>query len=236
MDSSLRLAWTQIVTGEDYDEHMAGIGQAQAAAALTRQIIQCAEAPDGGRVVIAGAGTGQMFDFLDPALFRPFRLTCTDLNRRFLSRLDERLGRHGLNAIVLEDDIENTALESGPDLLLATLLLEHIDWRRGVDVFAGLRPASCGIIIQENPQGMTSAVTPGRHIPPSIAKAVESAHPTLVPYEELLGAFEGHGYKCKASHAQVVADGKRLVAVLLQPQAPDRERNQLRGTNQRAGA
>jgi len=28
---------------------------------------------------------------------------------------------------VLEDDIEQAAIEAGPDLLLATLLLEHID-------------------------------------------------------------------------------------------------------------
>jgi hypothetical protein len=41
---------------------------------------------------------------------------------------------------VLEDDIEHTTLDPGPDLLLATLLSEHIDWRRGVDVIAGLRP------------------------------------------------------------------------------------------------
>jgi hypothetical protein len=37
----------------------------------------------------------------------------------------------GLNATVLEDDIERLALEPAPDLLLAALLLEHIDWRKG---------------------------------------------------------------------------------------------------------
>jgi SAM-dependent methyltransferase len=219
MDSSLRLAWTQIVTGEDYEEHMVGIGQAQAAADLTRHIVQSAEPPDGGRVVIVGAGTGQMLDFLEPTLFRPFRLTCTDLNRRFLDRLEERLTRRRLSATVLEDDIEQTALEPGPDLLLATLLLEHIDWRRGVEVFAGLRPAACGIIIQENPPGMTSSVTPGRRIPPSIAKAVETAHATLIPYEELLAALAARGYKLRGSCAREVADGKRLVAALFVRQA-----------------
>src|SRR5437016_7066943 len=151
MDPSLRAAWTQIVTADDYDEHMAGIGQAQAAAGLTRQMVQSAEPPERGRLVIAGAGTGQMFDFLDPALFRPFRLTCTDLNRAFLARLEKRLAKIGLSATILEDDIEHTALEPGPDLLIATLLLEHIDWQPGVGVLAGLRPKCCGIIIQENP-------------------------------------------------------------------------------------
>src|SRR4051812_2406478 len=102
MDFGLRLAWTEIVTGEDYDEHMSAVGQAQAAAVLTSQIIQSAEPPEGGRVVNAGAGTGQMLDFLDPALFRPFRMTFTDLNRSFLARLEERLVRQGLSATVLQ--------------------------------------------------------------------------------------------------------------------------------------
>jgi len=214
MDANLRLAWTQIVTADDYEQHMAGIGQAQAAATLNRQIIEAAKPPDGSHVVIAGAGTGQMFDFLDPALFRSFRLTCTDLNRSFLARLEERLAEHALRATILVDDIEQTALEPGPALLLATLLLEHIDWRRGVEVFAELRPTACGIIIQENPQGMTSAVTPGRSTPPSVAKAVETAHAKLVPLDELLAAFEERGYQRQVSYAEHAADGKRLIAVL----------------------
>jgi hypothetical protein len=75
-------------------------------------------------------------------------------------------------------------------LLLATLLLEHIDWRKGVEAITALNPAACGIIIQENPPGMTTAVTPGRRIPPSIAAAVKIAQPKLVPQDEMLSAFE----------------------------------------------
>jgi len=214
MDSGLQLAWTQIITAEDYEAHMAAIGQAQDAAALTRETIQSAGLPDGGRIVIVGAGTGQMLDFLDSSLFRPFRITCTDLNSSFLARLRERLVQHGLTALVLEDNIEHTTLEPEPELLLATLVLEHIDWRLGVESFSALRPAACGIIIQENPPGMISAVTPNRCVPPSIAKAVEIAHATLVPQEELLAAFDALGYTSQASWARDVADGKRLIALL----------------------
>lgn len=214
MDSGLRHAWTQIVTGDDYEEHMAAIGQAQAGAALTHYIIQSANPPDGGRVAIVGAGTGQMLDFLDPAILRPFRIICTDLNRGYLVRLQARFVRHGLSATVLEDDIEHTALDPGPDLLLATLLFEHIDWRRGVEVIAGLRPAICGIIIQENPTGMTSTVTPGRRVPPSITQALATAHATLVPRDDLLAAFAASGYVCKGKRAEEVADGKRLTALI----------------------
>jgi SAM-dependent methyltransferase len=220
MDASLRLAWTRIVTVEDYDEHMAAIGQAQAAAELTEDLVRAAQPQTNGRVVIVGAGTGQMLDFLEPSLLRPFQLTCTDLNPTFLARLQERLDQHGLRATILEDDIEQTALERtalepGPDLLLATLVLEHIDWRRGVEVFAGLRPKACGIILQENPPGMTSSVTPGRRIPPSIAKAIAVGHATLVPQHELTTEFEARGYGVQARCVRQVADGKRLVGLLL---------------------
>ncbi len=214
MDPGLRRAWTQIVTGEDYDEHMARIGQAQAGADLACQILRFADPPAGARVVIAGAGTGQAFDFAHPAIFRPFRLTCTDLNPAFLARLAQRLAKHGLAATVLEDDIERTGIEPAPDLLLATLLLEHIDWRRGVGAISGLRPAACGIVIQENPEGMTPAITPGRQIPPSIAKAVEIAHATLVPRADLVAAFAARRYRRKKTWTREVADGKKLVGLL----------------------
>ncbi|MGO9230963.1 MAG: class I SAM-dependent methyltransferase [Bryobacteraceae bacterium] len=214
MDTSLRRAWTEIVTGDDLDQHLAAIGQAQAGAELARRILHAAAPPAGGRVVIAGAGTGQMLDLIDPAVLRPFRLTFTDLNPAFLARLSERLARHGLNATILEDDIERPAIEPAPDLLLATLLLEHIDWQRGVEAMAGLRPAACGIVIQENPEGMSSAITPGRRRPPSLAKAFESAHITPVPRKELIAAFASRGYRRQDTWTREVADGKRLVGSL----------------------
>src|SRR5581483_1651708 len=128
-----------------------------------------------------GAGTGQMLNFLDSTLFVPYRLTFTDLSRRFLDRLEQRLARSALTAQILEDDIEDSAIEAGADLLIATLLLEHIEWRRGVDAIAVLRPLSCGVILQDNPPGMTAAVTPGRRIPASMAVAMVKARPQIVP-------------------------------------------------------
>jgi hypothetical protein len=214
MDPELRRAWTEIVTAEDYEEHMASIGQAQAAAELTQRLIQSASLQPNSRITIAGAGTGQMFDFLAPAVFGPHRLTCADLNPVFLARLRERLERHGLEAEILEDDIERTALTPRPDLLLATLLLEHIAWPRGVEAFARLQPRTCAIVLQENPPNMSGAVTPGRRLPPSIAKAVETAHPTLVPRDDLIVAMTERGYPCRATEVREVADGKRLVGLL----------------------
>jgi hypothetical protein len=216
MDEALRRAWTEIVTPGDYEEHMARIGQAQAGADLTRHLLETASPPRGARVVVAGAGTGQMLDFLDASLLRPFRLVFTDLNARFLESLKRRLTQLDLPAEVIEDDFENTALELGPDLLIATLLLENIDWRRGLETISALRPAACGIIIQENPPGMKSAITPGRVLPPSMAEAASQAHPVLVPCDQLVAAFAAHGYQQIDISSREVADGKRLLSALFQ--------------------
>ena len=61
---------------------------------------------------------------------------------------------------------------------------------------------------------MSGAVTPGRRLPPSIAKAVETAHPTLVPRDDLIVAMTERGYPCRATEVREVADGKRLVGLL----------------------
>ncbi|MGA7240012.1 MAG: class I SAM-dependent methyltransferase [Bryobacteraceae bacterium] len=214
MDAELRRAWTKIVVHADYDAHMAAIGQAQAAAELTRYLIEAVSLETGSCITVAGAGTGQMFDLLPPALFSPYSLTISDLNPLFLSRLRERLALQGLDAEIVADDIERTALAPGCDLLLATLVLEHIDWPRGVGTLAALRPRMCGIILQENPPDMSTAVTPGRCLPPSIAKAVEKGHPTLVPRGDLIAAMAKRAYHCIGSAVREVADGKRLVALL----------------------
>ena len=214
MDSDLRRAWTKIVEGGDYDDHMAAVGQAQAAAELARDMISEADLAPGSRLILVGAGTGQLFDYLDPAFFGQFRIVCTDLNPDFLARLRQRLTARNLNALIVADDLEYTALRTQPELLIVSLVLEHIDWRAGVKAIAAFHPAACGVVIQENPPGMTSAVTPGRAVPASIAAAVQIARPTLVPQEELLGAFESHGYRCKWTEARAVADGKRLIGML----------------------
>jgi hypothetical protein len=83
MDAGLRRAWIEIVAPDDYDEHMAAVGQAKAAAELTAWLIESASLSPGSRITIAGAETGQIFDFLDPAVFRPYRFTCANLNPRF---------------------------------------------------------------------------------------------------------------------------------------------------------
>jgi hypothetical protein len=155
-----------------------------------------------------------MLEYLDSEIVRPYRVTFADLNRRYLARLGERLKALRLDGELLEDDFEQTRLTKGPALLLATLLLEHIDWQRGVASIRRLSPRWCAIVIQENPPGMTTAVTPGRVVPPSIAAAMATAHAKLVERKELVSAMAAAGYQLQVEEAREVADGKRLVGLL----------------------
>jgi hypothetical protein len=215
MDPALRRAWTQIVAPDHYDSHMSAIGQAQAATTLTAFLINAAQLPAASRITIAGAGTGQLLDFLDPEILRPHRLIYSDINPNFLARLRDRLAAHNLDGNILLDDIERTALPPRPQLLIATLLLEHVDLQLALASIAQLKPRALGIILQENPPEMTTAVTPGRQLPPSIAKAVEAgANPTLIPRDQLISALASHNYSLRSSHSADVADSKRLLALL----------------------
>jgi hypothetical protein len=214
MDPALRRAWTEIISADDYETHMAAIGQAQGAARLTAWLLAEARLAADSRITIAGAGTGQMFDFLDSALFAPHKLTCADLNPAFLARLRERLARNGLRAAIAQDDLENPRLAPDADLLLATLVLEHIDWRVGVRSICELRPRMCGLIMQVNPPDMPSAITPGRALPPSIRASMEICHPVLLSRTELIACFEMCGFSCRRRNSLAVADGKELQALL----------------------
>lgn len=68
--------------------------------------------------------------------------------------------------------------------------------------------------MQQNPPEMATTVTPGRRLPPSVAKAMETAHPALVPHDELIALMATRGYLQRQSAAREVADGKRLVGLL----------------------
>jgi hypothetical protein len=71
---TLREIWISQVEPDDYETHMAAIGQAQANARLVCDLFEAAGVAKGSRVLIAGAGTGQMFDYLPHGFFDGYRL------------------------------------------------------------------------------------------------------------------------------------------------------------------
>jgi hypothetical protein len=62
MARSLREAWQGHITAEDYDAHMARVGQAQANARIVGLFVEHWLTPP-SRVLVVGAGTGQLLDY-----------------------------------------------------------------------------------------------------------------------------------------------------------------------------
>lgn len=204
MRELLREAWLTIEPA-DYEQHMAGIGQAQANAGLMGAWL--AEIAAGETVLVAGAGTGQMFDFLAPEVAGTGRMVFTDLNPVFLRKLEGRLGE----AATVVDDIEATQLMGPYPHAAVTLVLEHVDWRRAVGSFRRWESRRVLTVIQENPVDIASAVTPGRTVPGTMNVFRERARPELVPLAELTVSMEELGYVLERVQPAPVSDGKRML-------------------------
>lgn len=208
---TLREVWIQQVAPDDYETHMAAVGQAQANAHLVRDLFEAAAIPEGSRVAIAGAGTGQLFDYLPAGYFDKYRLTCTDISVRLLDRLRERVACE-----TVVDDIEDSALPPNPAMIIVVLVLEHVDYRRALASLARLLPERLILVIQENPPQMTTALTPGRPLPASL-QVVGDAQPKLIPLAALTEEMQKIGFVSQKTVAVDVPDGKKMIGLLLRP-------------------
>jgi hypothetical protein len=212
MSNRLREAWTTIIQAKDYEEHMAAVGQAQANAKLVAEYVEAHPPGAGASVLFVGAGTGQMFEFVSPTILLPYQTTFADINAAYLACLGERLrGAEGLRYSTVVDDVEKTCLNPGFHTVLAVLLLEHVNWRKGVSTIAALASQRAFVIIQENPATLATAITPKGEIPGTM-KILTEVHPTLISRDKLVGEFTRYGFELCYSAEKIVADDKRMLA------------------------
>jgi hypothetical protein len=193
--------WAGHITAEDYERHMAATGQPQANADLLAELFRDSPPAPGARILFAGAGTGQYFDYFSSAGLAPYRPIFTDLNPRFLERLAARLACQ-----TLVDDIEAPRVEGPFDVAIVILVLEHVDWRRAVAELCRIA-ARVFAIVQQNPAGLTERPLPG-------TLAVLCDLPTqLVDQGELIAEFDGRGFELARTSCRAVRDGKRMVGL-----------------------
>ena len=209
MSESLRQAWLT-VEPRDYEQHMAGIGQAQANAGLMAAWL--AAGPGSETVLVAGAGTGQMFDFLGAEEARPEEMVFSDWNRRFLEELRGRLERTGRTpGETVVDNIEQTGLVGPYRNVAITLVLEHVEWRLALQSLVTWGAVRVLLVIQENPANLASAVTPGRTVPGTMSVFRERAAPHLIPVAELSTAMATIGFRRERIETANVSDEKKML-------------------------
>jgi hypothetical protein len=202
--SDLRHAWSTYIDPSEYEQHMAAVGQAQANADLLAELFRDHPAPPGSRVHIAGAGTGQHFDYFPPATLAPYEMVFTDINPQFLDVLRGRM--QGLPFTIQVDDIEAPAAGGPYALTIAILVLEHVDWRHAVAEIC-MRTDRAFLVIQEDPP-----VLPARTLPGTLAILLE-ARPHLIPRDALIGALRQEGFELTRVSTRHVPDAKRMTGL-----------------------
>jgi hypothetical protein len=190
----LHEAWTTVIRPEDYDAHMALVGQAQANAQLVADWLYSNPQKPDSSILFAGAGTGQMFDFFSAEFLSPYRVTFTDINSNYLKCLESRVkSKARLRYRTLVDDIERSQLPAGFTLAVAVLVLEHVDWHLAVASLCRLSIDSVFVIIQENPPQSTVTASESQPLVGTM-RIFREVQSILVNREELVQEFDHHGF------------------------------------------
>ena len=208
-------AWLEVVEGSEMDAHLAANGQAEANAYLLTRLLRHLKLADGAKLLLPGIGTGQLFDYLDMAMLRKYDLICTDINQTFLSRAKARLqsSRHPKYSTII-DNLEESNLREPVAAAIVALVLEHIDWRKGIGSLIALSPKYLAFVIQRNEEVQSSFVTGTRDLPQSIRRFSEVATPTLLTERELTLHISNEGYERAEYCERGVADSKTMVGIL----------------------
>ena len=152
-----------------------------------------------------------MFDFVFGGFLEPFSVTFTDINPYFVAMKGMRAKNAGLTGFVsVLDDAEAPAVQGPFDLAVLVLLLEHVSWRKCLTALASLPIQEFLIIIQTNPEGLSSNVSPHRILPASLAQAVGGESPHLIKEAELTEHLDRLDFELKAREVRSVLDGKAM--------------------------
>lgn len=215
MSENSRRAWSEVVVGEEYDGHMAAVGQAAANAELLAEFFSEVEPSDGDRVLFIGGGTGQFLDYGDGHFLKDWEVVFTDISPTFLELLNARAAQADLPRYqAMLDDIEATRLKGPFWLAVLVLVLEHVDWKLALANLVKLGCRSALVIIQENPANLAENLSPNRKIPPSLERASKLWSGHLVPWLELVDRFSALGYTLKSERSREVLDEKRMRGAL----------------------
>jgi hypothetical protein len=204
--------WKEIVEPDDLDAHMLEVGQATINAQLIYKMFSEFPLKDGNTLYVPGCGTGQMFDFLKPSELGNVKFLFSDFKLEFLERLKQRISAD-LNARFIIDDVEESKVIEKVDAALIVLLLQHINWKRGLGNILATQPSKIFLIIQEQ-DATDGEINQTRVLRPSIKKFSEVAKSELVDRTELEKYLKGQGYSKKWMRVEAVPNTKRMVSLV----------------------
>ncbi len=208
MNPGERKGWTEIISPQELDNHMANIGQAEANAGIVKQMFKDHPLESGSKLVVPGCGTCQLFDYIIPSDLGKIELFFTDINPSYLSKVKERLAKFpGTKYHTIIDDIEKTRLKGKYEGALIILVLQHVEWKKALDSICNLRASKLYVIEQEQ-DPTQHTVTKSRQLSDSIRKYAEIANPQLIPRKELVEYVGRKKYVIVGKYEKEVPDNK----------------------------
>ncbi|GEM_PF-3736054 len=211
-----RRAWLEIVKPKDLDSHMKNVGQAEANATLVRDMLEAYQLDPYSGLLVHGCGTCQMFDYLKPedlGDMEAIKLTFADFSPRILRAAQKRLKKLKFRYQLIQDDLENSQLREVYENALLVLVLQHIDWRKGLENLDKLGVSRFYIIEQEQTPG-TYPITTSRKLPKSMREYAESAELSLVSLEELDAYMRSRRFELSYKNSIQVPDNKSMVSLV----------------------
>jgi ubiquinone/menaquinone biosynthesis C-methylase UbiE len=206
-----REGWLNVIDAAELDSHMVSVGQAEANASLVKEMIGRVPLNEESRLLVHGCGTCQMFEYLDLADFGTKRITLADFSPKLLNVAEKRVKRLGESSLqIVQDDIENTALNPGFDAVLLVLVLLHVNWQKALESMVRLGVSSLYVIEQDQQQG-TFNITSTANSLPSMQRFKEVVSPVLVPKEEMIDFLRKLGFSKVLSIEREVPGNKSML-------------------------
>lgn len=143
----------------DYVGHMSSPG-VQQLQVLAREFGRALRSEGPERVLLAGSALGNGLEQVDPSVTR--RVTCVDINPRYLARVDARFKESRFELDLVCADLNNHEFAPASfDLIFAGLVLEYMNWQRALPRLArALRRGGVLAAVLQLPSDKTPVVTP----------------------------------------------------------------------------
>jgi len=208
-----REAWLDIVEPSDLDCHMASVGQAEANAAIVKEMFTRFPLSPNSKLLIHGCGTCQMFNYVDPSVFGNIDITFADFSPRMLDVARPRLAKFNIaSEQVVLDDIECSSLHGTYDAALLVLVLLHVNWKKALENIICLGVSFLCVI--EQAQAGTFSMTSTPHVLPSMRCFNEAIAPVLVSRDELVDFLGERGFSVLWSTEREVPGNKSMVGLV----------------------
>lgn len=193
---------------------MDDLGQAEVNAEIVGKMVEDFLLPKGSKILMPGCGTGQIFDYLSPNLFKEYEMVFTDINLEFLEKLSGRLSDTPIGHFRCHvDDLESTHLDEEFDGIIPVLVLEQLDWNKALKTLIEYKPQYIYLIIQEQWDGVET-ITVNVKSRESILKFSEMANPQLVPRDRLIKCLSESHYHLSKTYEREVPNSKRMVGLV----------------------